>query len=574
MEDAKMGKRILLGSLGGFFLMCAAVPFDAHMVARPLNVRADFAPHQLLVKFKSRTPGFVRVEIHRGAEATVIRRFKADPRLELVRIPAGENLDSALAYYSTRADVQYAQKNFIYHLLGTTPNDPQFDQQWALATVNAPAAWDKTTGSFRVVVAVLDTGVDYVHPDLALNIWTNAAEAGKNCSDGVDNDGDGYVDDCRGWNFWDNNNDPLDPVPPATTGGHGTQVAGVIGAMGNNGLGVAGSNWNVQIMPLRITDPNGVIYSSVAAEAIDYAIVHGASIINASWGGFGNDSALLEAIQRARNAGILFVTAAGNWSSDNDASPTYPCSFSSSVSNVICVTATDDNDNLDSGANYGATSVQLGAPGVNILTTGPTEPPFTAPYVGGNGTSLAAAHVTGGAALLKACKAGLDYTAIKDILLSHTRYDGYLYGLTTTNGVVDYQGAFTDSRVATCDSTAATSTPVANAWGPYNVNLRNQPVKFDATRSTDTGGQLLLYFWDFGDGSFAVGPTPTHSYATRGSYTATLYVRDDQGVIASQSATVNIRPGPNRGLPYRAGVPPPPWGNAVSSRQARALSDR
>jgi serine protease len=539
LEDKIMLKRLFLGLLAGYFFLGVSPAIRAKSPAVRRNTQLNFVPHELLVKFKSGTPAYVRGDIHRGAAASVIRRFTADSRLEHVRLPAGENLDSAIAYYSTRADVLYVQKNFVYRPMAT-PNDPLYGDQWALGAVNAPTAWDKTTGRFSVVVAVIDTGVDYTHPDLALNIWTNPAEAGLKCSDGVDDDADGYVDDCRGWDFFYNTNNPTDNL------NHGTQVAGVIGAMGNDALGIAGANWDVQIMPLRVSDANGGISTSVAIQAIDYALAHHAAIINASWGGSTFDAALLDAINRAQTAGTLFVTAAGNTNSNNDVSPFFPCNYTQyGAANVICATSVNESDMLGYLANVGAATVQLGAPGDNVLTTGSLQPPFTVPYVGGNGTSLAAAYVTGGAALLKGCNASLDYSAIKSILLNHTRADGFLTNNTSTGGVVDYQAAFTDGLVATCDSTATTSTPVANAGGPYNSNIR-RAVQFDGTGSTDSGGQLLLYYWSFGDGTFAAGPKVAHNYSTRGAFTATLFVRDNQGVVSSQSTAVTIRPSNGR----------------------------
>ncbi len=533
-----MLKRMFLGSLA---VLLSVIPTSA---AGRFTVRngANFVPNELLVKFKSGTPAYVRAEIHRGAAASVIGRFTSNPGLEHVRLPAGENLDSALAYYASRADVQYVQKNFIYHTLETIPNDTLFANQWALkntlaagnpvASVNATLAWDKTVGRFNVVVAVVDTGVDYTHADLALNIWTNPGEAGVNCSDGLDNDADGLIDDCRGWDFFDFTSDPMDVT------GHGTQMAGIIGALTNNSSGVAGANWNVQIMPLRVSDTNGNISSAVAAQAIDYAVQHGASVINASWGGNNaGDPTLLAAINNAGTNGVLFVTAAGNQSANNDSVPFYPCNYSTVAANVICAAATDANDNLASSSNSGATTVQLGAPGDGIESTGLAQS-----YVFGSGTSQAAAYVSGGAALLKGCKASLTSSTLKNILLGNTRAIPALSGITTTGGVVDYNEAVNDASVGACDPTTTTSTPVANAGGPYAVRNVKKIVQLDGTGSTDSGGQLLLYFWNFGDGTVGLGPQVTHTYPSKGSFTATLWVRDNQGVIAQQSTTVNVGP--------------------------------
>jgi subtilisin family serine protease len=404
--------------------------------------------------------------------------------------------------------------------------------------VGATFAWDKSLGRFSIVVADIDTGVDYTHRDLALNIWTNPGEAGVKCANGIDDDRDGFVDDCRGWNFYAYSNDPMDD------NGHGTHTSGTIGALTGNGLGVAGANWDVQIMPLKFMDATGTGTTAGAIEALDYAVAHGATISNNSWGGTGFDPALLDAIKRAEAAGHLFITAAGNGplingvsvGTDNDTTPFYPCNFSLYASNVICVAATDANDNLAGFSNYGSTTVQLGAPGVDILSTYLHQG-----YASLNGTSQATPHVTGGAALLKGCKASLSYGTIKDILLSTVRQNSALIGITVTGGVVNYQAALDDPLVGACDQAPASTLPVANAGGPYNVNIK-KPVRFNGSASYDTGGQILLYFWGFGDGTYGVGPNPVHQYAIRGTRIVTLTVRDNSGSVSSQSTTVNIRP--------------------------------
>ena len=540
-------KPFLVILLGG-----ASLGFLAQGAAARSLGNGKYVPHELLVKFKPGTPPYVRQEIHRGVGATVLQRFAKDERLVRVRVPQGMDLDSALAYYSTLADVQYAQKNLLYHIVETIPTDPGFAQQWGwkntlpganpLADVGATFAWDKARGRFSIVVADIDTGVDYTHRDLALNIWTNPGEAGVKCANGIDDDRDGLVDDCRGWNFYAYSNDPMDD------NGHGTHTSGTIGALTGNGLGVAGANWDVQIMPLKFMDATGTGSTAGAIVALDYAVAHGATISNNSWGSRGTtgfDSALLDAIKRAGAAGHLFITAAGNYGTNNDIYPFYPCDFTkfdqinnpNPPANIICVAATDPNGDRAGFSDYGLTTVHLGAPGVGILSTYRNQG-----YASLNGTSQATPHVTGCAALLKACKPSLSSATIKDILLSTVRQDLDLVGETTTGGIVNYQAALDDPRVGACDPAPTSTLPVADAGGPYNVNIK-KPVQFNGTASSDTGGQILLYFWDFGDGTYGVGPKPIHLYATRGTFTATLTIRDNSGSVASQSTTVNIRPG-------------------------------
>ncbi len=212
--------------------------------------------------------------------------------------------------------------------IASVPNDSQYADQWAPADINLPAAWNITTGSRNVVVAVIDSGVDYTDPDLAANIWTNP-NAGQ----------DGFIGDVHGYNFVNDTGNPMDD------NGHGTHVAGIIGAVGDNGTGVAGVNWNVTIMPLKFLDANGDGYTSDAIRAINYAIMErtefgvNVRVINASWSSGVNDPGLTAAIQAAGNAGILFVAAAGNSGTNNDVTPQYPAN--AGLANVISVAASD-----------------------------------------------------------------------------------------------------------------------------------------------------------------------------------------------------------------------------------------
>ena len=259
----------------------------------------------------------------------------------------------------------YAEPNFIYQP-ALTPNDPRFGELWGLnqgsdADIDAPEAWDLTTGSSSVVVAVVDTGVAYDHPDLAPNIWTNAGDP----PGGGDDDGNGFLDDTRGWDFISNDNDPRDLE------GHGTHVAGTIGAKGNNAAGVTGVNWNVRLMPVRVLGPNGGTNATVT-NGFDYAGDMGARVANASLGGGGFSQAMKDTIDS--HPGTLYVVAAGNGGADgvgdnNDVTPAYPCNYTSV--NLICVAATTPADALAGFSNYGAASVDLAAPGTQILSTWP-----------------------------------------------------------------------------------------------------------------------------------------------------------------------------------------------------------
>ena len=214
--------------------------------------------------------------------------------------------------------------------------------------------------SANVLVGVIDTGVDYNHPDLAANIWTNPGEIAGN---GIDDDGNGYIDDVHGYDFVNNDGDPMDD------NGHGTHFSGTIGGVGNNGIGVAGVNWNVKIMALKFLDSGGSGSTANAVAGVQYATMMGVDVTSNSWGGGGFSQALYDAIDAAGAANIAFVAAAGNNGANNDTSPAYPAAYD--LPNIISVAATDDNDELASFSNYGAASVDLGAPGVDILSTLP-----------------------------------------------------------------------------------------------------------------------------------------------------------------------------------------------------------
>jgi subtilisin family serine protease len=251
-----------------------------------------------------------------------------------------------------------------------TPNDTRFAELWGLQQasdfdIDAPEAWRTEAGDPGVIVAVVDTGVVYNHPELDDNIWANPGEIAGN---GVDDDGNGFVDDVRGWDFVGDDNDPRD------TDGHGTHVAGTIGAEGNNGAGVAGVNWDVSLMPLRAGDSSGLTSEDIAASFI-YACGKGAKVVNGSFGGFVPSLSVLAALQSPACQNTLFVFAAGNDGFSNDIDPVYPCSFGAppdDLPNIICVAATDRNDELADFSNYGFASVDLAAPGVDVLSTAPS----------------------------------------------------------------------------------------------------------------------------------------------------------------------------------------------------------
>jgi subtilisin family serine protease len=296
------------------------------------------------------------------------------------------------------------------------PNDPLFRKLWAHKRIHSASGWAVTTDCTAKPVAVVDTGIDLTHPDLADNLWTNTGETAGN---GVDDDGNGYIDDVHGWNFYDGNAEPVDDNL------HGTHVAGTIGATGNNGVGLAGICWKARIMAVKVLGGvEGMGAMSDVATGIGYAVDNGAKIVNLSLGGPSNSAAMGSAIQYAQTKGVLVVAAAGNDSSDNDSIPTYPASLP--YDNLVRVAAVGPDDQLADFSNYGAKSVDIAAPGVSILSTFPTyvteamsEAGKGSSYESLEGTSMATPHVAGAAALIWSKHPSDSYTDLRGALLAH-----------------------------------------------------------------------------------------------------------------------------------------------------------
>jgi subtilisin family serine protease len=294
--------------------------------------------------------------------------------------------------------VRYCSPNYILHV-GTTPNDSRYGELWGMSSsdgIDAPRAWSITTGSSDEVVGVIDTGIDYTHPDLAANVWSNPREVSGN---GIDDDNNGYVDDVHGINAATNSGNPMDD------NGHGTHVSGTIAAVGNNSNGVVGVNWNTKVVGAKFLSASGSGTLSDAIKAINYMVDLKNSgvnirVINNSWGGGGYSAVLNSAIERANDAGLIFVAAAGNESNDNDANPQYPSGYE--MPNVVSVAAVDQEGNVASFSNYGTNTVDIAAPGVGILSTVPGGG-----YARYSGTSMATPHVAGALALLLGNEPGL-----------------------------------------------------------------------------------------------------------------------------------------------------------------------
>ncbi|QEL16879.1 S8 family serine peptidase [Limnoglobus roseus] len=424
-----------------------------------LVATSDYAADRLVVSFDVGGSGadqLARLSALPGAESVTSLGFG----IYRVDLQPGADVTAAASEYATLPGVQSAEPDRVVKL-DQTLNDPSLSSQYALTTTGTTTAWDKTTGTKGTIVAVIDTGVDYTHPDLAANIWTNPGEIPGN---GIDDDGDGYVDDVHGYDFANNDGDPMDD------GTHGTHVAGIIGAVGNNGIGVSGVDPNTRIMALKFIKADGEGYTSDAVRALNYAVAHGARVANASWGGDGYDATLATALARARDAGLIFVAAAGNDSQNNDAKPFYPGGYITGLDNIVTVAATDANDNLASFSSYGAASVTLGSPGVNILSTLPGGR-----YGNLSGTSMATPFVTGAIALLWDAHPDWTYQQIIDKLKASVDPVAALAGKTITGGRLDVAKML--------DATAPVSPPVVPIVPP--------PVSPPPAARDTTGAKVL-----------------------------------------------------------------------------------
>lgn len=400
------------------------------------------APNRLsgavLVRFRPEYSS-VRGAVHAEIGAEVLSTIP-EIGVEQVRGTRGQSARQLIDVYSERPEVEFAEENGAVSLQAA-PNDPLFPNAWDLnntgqasgtpdADIDATDAWDLVTGG-ATLVAVLDSGVDYRHPDLIDNIWTNPGEIPDN---GIDDDGNEFIDDVHGWNFLDHNNDPMDFRY------HGTHVSGIFAAVGNNGRGLAGINWTAKILPVKFFRANAEGSFAEAAQAILYASQMGARVSNNSWGISSVSQTIEAALKVAYQRGMLFVTSAGNEGRDNEGPQThYPCV--SSAPNVICVAATDRNDRKAEFSNWGAHTVHLGAPGVDILSTTLTAcfPEFQGKcdpsgYKALSGTSMAAPHVAGAAALLLSKYPNLTVDQLKKVLLDTVDPLPSLKGITVTGG--------------------------------------------------------------------------------------------------------------------------------------------
>ena len=413
-----------------------AAPLAVHEMA-PYHA-TEYAPDRVLVRYRGAASKRVedRLAVRALVGGELRKSYKTMPDVESIVLGPGVSVEAAVQGLSADPRVLYAEPDYIQHAFAV-PNDQNFNVEWGLDNtgqpingypsggadidVNAPEAWDHATGSDEIVIADLDEGFDPNHPDLSPNVWVNPREiAGNN----VDDDANGLIDDVNGWDFgyddasvFDGQNDTTHEIDS-----HGTHTAGTIGAAGNNGIGVTGVCWHVKLMSLKFLLPQGGITSD-AVDAIDYAIEmkqRGVNIraINASWGGGGFSQTLQDVILNAGGANILFVAAAGNGGQDSvgdntDLQPSYPSCYN--CPNIISVGAFTRYNLRATYSNYGATTVDLFAPGTYVASTWPGNG-----YVYDSGTSMSAPHVTGTVGLIASIGPALTGLQIKQIIMDST----------------------------------------------------------------------------------------------------------------------------------------------------------
>jgi subtilisin family serine protease len=497
-----------------------------------------YVPGELIVQFRSGVTEAARTAVRAAHGAQRIRRYDR-LRSEQLRIPAAANPIALARAFALHPEVEAAQPNYIRHAIAAAPpNDPYWvnGSLWGLEKIDAAGAWNNFgAGATTVVVADIDTGVNYNHPDLAANVWKNPGEIPGN---GIDDDGNGYRDDVYGIDSANGDSDPIDDQ------GHGTHTAGTIGAVRNNSIGVAGASIDVRILACKFLTSQGTGSDADAVECFNYVVDMKQRGVNVrvtsnSWGGRrdGSDPTVLKnAIDAAGNAGILNVFAAGNDGVDIDSTPYDPASLTSP--SIVAVAASDRADARASFSNYGAVSVDLAAPGVDILST------YQNGYAWASGTSMATPHVAGIAALLLSHEPSFSVAQVKDALLRNVDTLGQWSGLVATGGRLN--------AYHTLSATAGTPVP---ANQPPQVQITspasgstwriNGPVTLKAAASDPDDGVARVAFFagtqSLGNGTlvngvYTISWTPT----AQGTYALTARAYDTSG-SSTTSATVSVR---------------------------------
>ena len=426
-----------------------------------------YADGEVLVKFKSGTDSALIAQTNAFVGASLLETL-GDLNWIRVKLPAGMPVEKAIEEYKQFGEIEVVQPNFYYHLLAT-PNDPQYSNtgMYGLSKISAPAAWDMTTGSSSVVVADIDTGLRYTHEDIAANAWTNPGEINGN---NIDDDGNGFIDDYYGYDFRYNDPDPLDE------NGHGTHTAGTIGAVGNNGVGVTGVNWNVKLMAIKIYSAGGTdSTSAMLVNAYNYVRLmknRGVNIrvTNNSYAdcpeACGYDQATRDALNALGEAGVLNVFAAGNNSGRNiDTQPLYPASYD--LPSILAVASSTSTDARSGFSNIGVVSVDLAAPGSSVYSTYNGS---NSSYATLSGTSMATPHVAGAAALLSSFNPNLSAASLKATLMNTVDVLAAWNGIVKTGGRLNVQRALQNQTVCSFNLSQSSQT-VKLKGGYYSVNI-------------------------------------------------------------------------------------------------------
>jgi subtilisin family serine protease len=466
MFDSPASRKFLKSFLPSF--LANLILFCLWFVAGTCMAQSLFTPNyrgdQILIKPKSSSNLAALANFHSAQNSEVLRTFARIGHLQIVRVPKGETVQSFIAKYKRSGLVEFAEPDYLGQVTAT-PNDPKYLDHtlYGLDKISAPAAWDVQNTASNIIVAVLDTGVRYTHEDLAANMWVNT------------NDGS------HGLNVLAGTTDPNDD------NGHGTMVAGVLGAVGNNGKGVVGVAWRVQIMACKCFNNFGIGSISAVITGMDYARTNGARIINASWG-FTNSLALSNAVYSLRDSNIIVVAACGNNSTNTDLSPTYPASYH--FDNVISVAYTTSSDALAALSNFGVTSVHLAAPGENIYSTWSPTDSF---YQTGSGTSFAAPYVAGAFALMLTKYPAETYQQIISRVLNATDPLPSLAGKCVTGGRLNLKNALSPPiNLSALPGNVATPFQLLLSGGPrrtcvvqVSTNLMNWSAIYTNTTADD-----------------------------------------------------------------------------------------
>lgn len=546
---------------------------------------ARFVPGELLIEFQPWASEATKATARQVVGAVLASRIRnaAEGQLERVRLISGIDVAAAIRLLRDSPAIRFAEPNWIYTHEAVS-NDPGYTggYLWGMyGDTTTPAnqfgsqageAWAAgAVGSSTVYVAVIDEGIDFNHPDLGANIWSNPFDP----VDGADNDGNGFADDVHGWDFFQDNNSVYDGGPGNTTvDAHGTHVSGTIGGVGGNGIGVVGVNWNVTILSAKFLGPSGGSTADAVA-ALNYVTDlkqrHGLNIIatNNSWGGGGYSQALHDAILRAAKAGILFVAAAGNGNifgigQNNDTIANYPSNYSTlvgtttesaaSYEGVIAVASLTNTGARSSFSNYGATTVDLGAPGSGVVSTTPSNT-----YSSFSGTSMATPHVTGAAALYKSMNPLATAADVRAAILqsASSTPTPSMAGITVTGGRLNIGTWFATvpppAAPGGLGATAVSTSQINLAWTDNANNEDGFTVERCTGASCTNFGQIA-----------SLGPNVT-SYSNTGLAASTTYryrVRAFNGGGSSAfsniaAATTQAAPAPPAAPSGLVGTPGP-----------------